>query len=236
MTNIIEKEQFVDEETTADDDKMNLWNAVSENGAIITDSHIVYTSGRHGSTYLNKDALYQDPTVASLMGKMLAEKFKEDQIEAVVGPALGGIILSQWTAYHLGELTRKKISSVYAEKVSGQDGGRFEVKRGYDDLIAGKKILLVEDIVTTGSSVFKLRDAVKNQVSEIVGLGLICNRGNVDFKEERLGKIHSLLNLNFESWDEDDCQLCQKEVPLNLKFGKGKQFEMKKRADHGIFG
>jgi orotate phosphoribosyltransferase len=61
---------------------------------IITDSHIVYTSGKHGSVYINKDAVYPHTAETSEIGKMFAEKYKDKNIEVVVGPALGGIILS----------------------------------------------------------------------------------------------------------------------------------------------
>jgi orotate phosphoribosyltransferase len=220
---------ILDEETTADENKMQLLNAVAENNAIITDSHIVYKSGRHGSSYINKDALYQDPQVASLMGRLLAERFSEREVEAVVGPALGGIILSQWTAFHLGQITKRKIHSVYAEKTLNDGVDGFKVGRGYDRLIEGKKVLLVEDIVTTGGSVFRLREGVKDLVKEIVGTGIICNRGGVDLNNQGLGEIQTLMNLKFEDCPEEDCLLCKENRPINIEVGHGKSFLAKKK-------
>ena len=72
-------------------------------GAVITDSHFVYTSGKHGSVYINKDALYPHTQETSQVGKMMAEKYQHRTVDVIVGPALGGIILSQWTAYHLSK-------------------------------------------------------------------------------------------------------------------------------------
>lgn len=224
MNKIIEDQVLVEEETTSESEDAFLLRALAENNAIITDSHIVYTSGRHGSTYVSKDALYQDPQVAAVLGKMLAEKFQDLDIEAVIGPEKGGIILSQWTAFHLGEITKRKIFSVYAEKIEGG----FEVKRGYDRIIKDKKVLLVEDNVTTGGSIFKLRDAIKGQVEKIIGLGIICNLGNVEFPAEDFGKVETLLKLDFESVAEEDCDLCAKNVPINIELGKGKEFLAKK--------
>src|SRR3990167_574042 len=84
--------------------------------ALITDSHIVYTSGKHGSVYVNKDALYPHTEMASEVGRMMAEKFKDAGVDVVVGPMLGGIILSQWTAHHLTQMTGREVLSVYTEK------------------------------------------------------------------------------------------------------------------------
>src|SRR3972149_6562479 len=85
-------------------------------GAVITNDHFVYTSGKHGSIYINKDALYPHTELTSQVGEMLAKANIGLEIDTVVGPALGGIILSQWTAYHLSKLKKKEIHGVYTEK------------------------------------------------------------------------------------------------------------------------
>jgi orotate phosphoribosyltransferase len=99
------------------DDVVSMLKSV---GAIITDSHIVYTSGKHGSVYVNKDALYPHTELASRVGKMFAEKNKKLDIDAVVAPALGGIILSQWTAYYLSKPKKmlKKIRYLHGDMTS----------------------------------------------------------------------------------------------------------------------
>lgn len=76
-------------------------------GAVLTDDHFVYTSGKHGSVYINKDALYPHTKETSQIGQMFAQAFKDMAIDVVAAPALGGIILSQWTAYHLSQLNGK---------------------------------------------------------------------------------------------------------------------------------
>src|SRR5438874_1787333 len=97
---------------------INVIDILTNIGAVITDSHFVYTSGKHGSVYINKDALYPHTESASEVGKIFAAKYDEQNIEVVVGPALGGIILSQWTAYHLSLSTAKDVLGVYTEKDS----------------------------------------------------------------------------------------------------------------------
>ena len=86
-------------------------------GAIIRKSHFVYTSGRHGDTYITKDAIYPHTDVVSSIGDYIARTFiiMNRIPDIVVGPEKGAIILSQWTAHHLSILLNRKVLSVYAE-------------------------------------------------------------------------------------------------------------------------
>lgn len=85
-------------------------------GAVATDGHYVFTSGKHGDAYVNKDALYLHPATISMLCKPIAERFVGSNIDVVVGPEKGGIILSQWTAYHLSKMEDRDIPAVFAEK------------------------------------------------------------------------------------------------------------------------
>ena len=111
-------------------------------GAIITNDHFVGTSGLHFDTYINKDFLYLHTKETSRICEILAEKFKNAGVESVVGPALGGIILSQWTAYHLSEINRREVLAVYTEK--SPEGGQI-FTRGYENYVKGKKVLIRVD-------------------------------------------------------------------------------------------
>src|SRR5687767_1733562 len=146
---------------------MDIIEILKRVGGLITDSHLVYTSGKHGEVYLNKDAIYPHTEEASNVGKLFAEKYKDMEVDTVVGPALGGIILSQWTAYHLSQLQGKEVYGVYTEK--GPDKTMI-FTRGYDKLVAGKKVLVIEDITNTGGSVRKVVDVVKESGGEVVGV------------------------------------------------------------------
>ena len=196
-------------------------------GAVITDSHIVYTSGKHGSAYVNKDAVYPHPKEISKLCRAIAEKFSRAGVDAVIGPALGGIILSQWTAHHLSELTAREICGVYAEKIEGGDG--FVIKRGYDKIIAGKKVLVVEDILTTGGSVKKVVEAVRAVGGKVIGVAALCNRGGVTADDLGAPQLHTLVAIQLDSWDEKSCPLCAKGVPINTEVGKGREFLAKKK-------
>jgi orotate phosphoribosyltransferase len=192
-------------------------------GAIITDDHFVYTSGKHGSVYVNKDALYPHTHETSEVGKLFAAKCKDLDIDVVVGPSVGGIILSQWTAYHLSDLKGKEILGVYTEKdaESNQVFGR----RGYDKVVNGKNVLIVEDLTTTGGSVKKVVDTVKIAGGNVLSVCVMVNRNPEMVGEAEVGApFRSLGELPTEVFDEENCPLCKSGIPVNTKIGHGKKF------------
>lgn len=198
-----------------------LLQKLTEINAIITNSHVVYTSGKHGSAYINKDAIYPHTELTSHLCKRIATEFSKNNIEAVLAPVIGGVILSQWIAFHLTQLTRREVLGVYAEK----SGENFVIKRGYDNLIRNKNILVVEDVMTTGGSVKKVIDAARLLNTNIVGVGAICNRGGISIEDlGNIPKIYSLINIKLDMWDEQNCELCQKHIPINTSIGKGREY------------
>jgi len=184
---------------------------------VMLDDHFVYKSGNHGSAYVGKARIFLNPAIISSLCFELAYRFIDDNIDVVIGPVVGGVILSQWIAYHLSSLSGRKVLAVFADK----DGEEFVIKRGYDKLLAGKNVLVVEDIVTTGGSIRKVIKQILYHKGKIVGLGVLCNRGSVSFS---VPKFEALLTINLESWAEKDCPLCMEGVPINTEFGKGRQF------------
>ncbi len=86
-------------------------------GAIIANNHFVYASGKHGSAYFNKNAVYCDTEETSRLCRAIAEQFAGDNIELVIGPETGGIVLSQWTAYHFSKINKRKVISVYIANI-----------------------------------------------------------------------------------------------------------------------
>ncbi len=190
--------------------------------AIITDDHFVYTSGKHGSVYINKDAVYPHTQLSSQIGSMFAGKAKVLDIDAVIAPALGGIVLSQWTAYHLSNLKNKEILGVYTEK----DAESNQVlKRGYDKLISGKNVVVIEDLTNTGGSVLKVVNAAKKAGANVVSVGVMVNRNPKEVNDDMFGApFFSLGVLPAEAWDADVCELCKKGLRINTKVGHGKKF------------
>lgn len=204
-------------------------------GALITDSHIVGTSGRHMPAYINKDAIFPHTEQASEIGRLFAEKFKDYDIEVVVAPAVGGTILSQWSAYHLSKLKNKEILSTYTEKDKGTTSSAAEseqvFRRGYDKYVAGKKVLVIEDLTTTGTSVKKLIDAVKSAGGNVVAVCVMVNRDPKLVNSETIGApFYSLGVLEIPSYEEKDCPLCKSGVPINTSVGHGKKYLEAKNA------
>ena len=199
----------------------------SVNG-IITNSHIVYTSGKHGSAYVNKDAIYPHTSATSRLCQAIAEHFAPKNIDAVLAPAVGGVILSQWTAHHLSGLYGREVLGVYAEKA--ETGDSFVIKRGYDRLIAGKNVLVVEDVLTTGGSVKKVVETANAIGAKIVGVGALCNRGGISSAElGNVPELYALVNVTLDAWEEATCPLCAKGVPINTNVGKGREYLASKK-------
>jgi orotate phosphoribosyltransferase len=188
---------------------------LAEAHAVLTGGHVVYTSGRHGSAYVNKDAVYPHPGRVSELCRLLADGTRALRPEVVCGPALGGIILSQWTAHHLGAL------AVYAEKLPA---GGLALRRGYDRLVAGRRVLVVEDVLNTGGSVRDAVSAVRKAGGEVVAVAALCNRGGVTAADLDVPALVSLVELSLDSWEAADCPLCRAGVPVNTDVGKGREF------------
>lgn len=191
-------------------------------GAIVTDSHFVYTSGKHGSVYVRKDMLYPHTEMTSKVGRLFAQKFKNKKIDIVVAPAIGGIILSQWTAFHLSKIKKKEILGIFTEK---DEESNQIFKRDYGKLIKNKKVLIVEDLVTTGGSVKKVVESVKKAGGKVVSVCVMINRDPKNVTSEEIGApLHSLGIFLAESFEKKKCPLCKKNAPINIIVGHGKKF------------
>lgn len=197
--------------------------------AILINDHFVYTSGKHGSVYINKDFLYPHTKETSLVGKMFAEKFKSKAVDVVAAPAVGGTILCTWTAYYLSKLKKKEVLSVYTEKDKGTTASAFEseqiFRRGYDKFIKGKKVLVLEDLTTTGISVRKTVDAVKKAGGKVIAVGVMINRNQSGVNAKTVGApFYALGVFPAIAYSEKDCPLCKKNIPINIKIGHGKKY------------
>ena len=210
---------------------MEVLGILNNIGALIVGSHIVYTSGRHGAAYVNKDAVYPHVRITSDLCREIAEHFSDEKIygiEAVAAPAVGGVILATWTAYWLQALTGRKALMVYADK----DGDNFVFKRGYDKLIPDRRVLVVEDVLTTGGSAKKVVEAVRSLGGKVLGVGVLCNRGGITAQDlGDIPELFALTKVNLDSWPEEECPLCRDGVPINIDVGKGREFLARKATE-----
>ena len=198
-------------------------------GAIVSESHFVYSSGRHSSVYINKDALYLHTQTISALCQLMASPYSAERVDAVVGPVLGGIVLSQWVAHHLNtSRAGGETLAIYAEKGSDSADKQFFFNRGYDIYIPGKNILVVEDVLTTGGSARQVIDIVRRHGGNVIGLSALCNRGNVQPADVGDVAIHTLVTIALETYAEEACPFCRQQVPINTELGKGRAFLARK--------
>src|SRR3989344_1211428 len=195
---------------------------LKKTNAVVSNSHFVGTSGRHMSVYVNKDNLLPHTKETFRITQLLAEAHKDIDADVVAAPVIGGVILGNLVAYHLSLLKNKEIFSVYAEKT---DEGPMIFKRGYENLIKDKKVLIIDDTVATGFSVNKMLDVVRHFKGNIAAMGVIVNRVPEEINSKTLGIPFSwLCEIPAETFDEKDCPLCKRGVPINTKIGHGNKF------------
>lgn len=197
-------------------------------GAIKLNDHFVGTSGRHLEGYINKDMLYPHTAETSRICELFAEQFKDTAIDVIAAPAMGGVILSTWTAHHLSRIQGKEVLSVYAEKVNSE----LTFTRGYDAFVKGKNVLVIEDLTTTGGSLKKSIDVVVLAGGTVVAACTMVNKDPAMVTSELFGApFTALAELVVKSYSEEECPLCKNSIPINTTVGHGKKFlEAKKLA------
>ncbi|MEK7084290.1 MAG: phosphoribosyltransferase family protein [Patescibacteria group bacterium] len=202
-------------------------------GAVLLNGHFVGTSGRHLEGYINKDALYPHTKFSSRIGELFAHQYAEMDIDVVAAPAIGGTILSQWTAYHLSILKQKEVLSVYTEKDTGTTASAAEsrqiFRRGYESYVKGKNVLAIEDLTTTGVSLQKLIEAVQKAGGNVIAASVMVNRDPDTVTEKTFGvPFIPLAELRIRSFEEQECPMCKNGMPVNISVGHGKKYLEKK--------
>lgn len=190
-------------------------------GAVL-EGHFVGTSGRHMAIYVNKDALLVHPAETARIGELFAEKNKSLDIDIVSAPAMGAIILGHWTAYYLSKATGREVLSVYTEK-DKEENQIF--KRGYDKVVAGKNVLVIEDTTATGLSVGRAIKPVRDAGGNVVQACVIVNRDTKKITSEVVGApLAWLAEVPAETYAAEECPLCKATVPINTEVGHGAKY------------
>ncbi len=164
-------------------------------GAILK-GHFKLTSGRHSDTYMQSAKLFIDTKQSEIVCKALAEKLSGEKIDIVVSPAIGGILMGYEVARQLG------VPNIFAER----ENGEMTLRRGFA-LNEGAKVVVVEDVVTTGGSVKEVVKLVQSMGAEVVAVASLVDRsnGNVDFGV----KYVNLISMEVVSYEPDECPLCK---------------------------
>lgn len=179
-----------------------------KSGAFL-EGHFVLTSGLHSPHYVEKFRVLEHPDLTAQLCAEFAEQWGGKKPTVVIGPATGGIILAHETAKQLG------VSAMFTERLEGTMTLRRGFSVGPED-----RVLLVEDVVTTGGSVFEVIDVVKETGAQILGLAFLVDRsgGKVDFGIPS----KALLTLDVVTYQPDSCPLCDKGVPVTKPGRSGK--------------
>lgn len=168
-------------------------------GALL-EGHFLLTSGLHSNKYFQCAKVFQYPWHAEMLCKELANMFKDQMIDTVVSPAVGGIVVGQETARLLG------VRSIFTERVEG----RMTLRRGFE-VKAEERILVVEDVTTTGGSVKEVIETLRAAGANVVAVGAVVDRsgGSVEFGVP----YQSLLQIDVKTFDPDNCPLCDDGTP-----------------------
>ncbi len=164
--------------------------------------HFELSSGLHSGHYFQCAQFLQHPKLAATVCRELARRFVSRKPTVVIGPATGGIIV----AYEVARALRGR--ALYAERVDAE----MQLRRGFT-VTKLDRVLLVEDVVTTGESARKVAELVEAMGAKVVGIGAVVDRsgGKVRFRGCRYEK---LLELDFEHFGPHDCPLCNEHIPL----------------------
>jgi orotate phosphoribosyltransferase len=171
---------------------------LTKTGAVL-DGHFLLSSGLHSDRYFQMALVLQYPEYAKRLAEELTARFAGERIDAVIGPAIGGIILS----YQLAQLLNAR--SIFAER---QDG-IMSLRRGFS-INQGERILVCEDVITTGGSVREVSDIARNAGADICGICCLVLRGNAEFD----CRFEFLIQMVAVNYKPQECPLCARNIPI----------------------
>lgn len=203
---------------------MDILEELAGRGAILTDKHFVYKSGKHGSGYINFDPAFPDVQLVWDVCQAMVEPFLGDY-DTVVAPATGGIVLAEFC----GLATVHQGYSVKATWADKDDSGSFVFERdGAIKAIWGKRVLVVDDVMTNANedgSVFKVCRLVEQHGGTVIGVSLVCNRCGGSAQDLRVPELRQLSNTSFEAIPAEKCPLCKQAVPIVEDIGHGAAYK-----------
>ncbi len=175
----------------------------SRRGALLT-GHFLLSSGLHSEKYLQCALVLQYPQDAEQLGAALADYFREDKIDLVVAPALGGVIVAHVVARALS------VPALFTER----EGNQMQLRRGFQ-ISPGARVLVVEDVITTGRSTREVISVVEQYGGEIAGIGSLIDRSSGQTQLTQLPyKRAALANLLVPNYQAESCPFCQQGLPV----------------------
>ncbi|KUK31773.1 MAG: Orotate phosphoribosyltransferase [Thermoanaerobacterales bacterium 50_218] len=174
---------------------------IFRNSGALLEGHFLLSSGLHSDRYIQCALVLQYPDLAAKLGAELARWFQDLPVDVVIGPALGGILVAYEVARALN------VRAIFAER----EDGVMTLRRGFS-VNPGERVLVVEDVVTTGGSTREVIEVVQKAGAQLIGVGALVDRhtGTLDFGVP----FHSLLRLEIATYSPESCPLCEKGKPL----------------------
>ena len=169
---------------------------ILERTGVLLQGHFLLTSGKHSNRYMQCARIFQYPEYTAEVARDLGDKFMDFDIDIVIGPAIGGIILAYEVAKQL------EVKALFAER----ENGAMALRRGFE-ISKGSRVLIVEDVITTGGSVKEVIELVRSMGAEVVGVGCVVDRSggkalfDVPYK--------SVVKVEIEAYSPSDCPLCR---------------------------
>lgn len=167
----------------------------------LLEGHFQLSSGLHSQRYIQCARVLQYPEYASILSQQLAKKFRHLGITAVIGPALGAVVVAQEMARALN------VRAIFSER----QNGKMVLRRGFE-IAKGEKLLAVEDVITTGGSLKEVLELVKEIGGDAVAVGAIVDRSQG--KSGLTPKPEALMELEVATFKPEECPLCQKGEPV----------------------
>lgn len=174
---------------------------ILKEAGVLQEGHFRLTSGRHSAKYLQCAKIFQYTRYSEELCGHLAEKYKDAGVNVVIGPAIGAVQMSYEVSRALG------VKNIFAER----ENGVMTLRRGFT-IEKGDRVLVVEDVVTTGGSVREVIDIVREKGGEVVGVGSIVDRtgGKIDFGVP----FKAVISMEVTSYEESECPLCKAGLPI----------------------
>lgn len=179
--------------------KEQIIDILKEAGAFL-EGHFLLTSGRHSDKYVQCAKVFLDAKYSEPICKEIADHFRDDHVDIVIGPAMGAVQLAYEVGRQLG------CRNFFTER----EDGKMTLRRGFS-VEPGERVLVVEDVVTTGGSAKEVIEIVKAAGGIVVGVGSVIDRtgGTMDFGVP----FRPALSMEVVSWAADECPLCKQGLP-----------------------
>ena len=174
---------------------------IFKNTKALLEGHFILTSGKHSPSYFQCAKLLQHPGYLSKFANLIAQNFHHTDIDAVISPAIGGIVLGT----EVGRIL--DVKTIFAERKNGE----MCIRRGFE-VHEGQNILVIEDVITTGGSVQEVMNEVKKMGGVISGVGVLVDRSNGSVKLHQ--NQFSIIELQAVSYHPDNVPVSLKKIPV----------------------